>query len=385
MACSVDHGSHFIYPIGMGPRTPPSEPESDADRLDAPWAASVDDDGPLALEELLRREAAEELANWAGMFDGGPTPEPGLSRQRSLPSPRCREIVVVDEDPDEGFEVQADEGLFPTAYSSALLPQRAGAGPSEANSISLRTDLTRLRLHRARPTPTWQKWMVVIFCFVHMLVSVLMSLAFSCSNWSPKGTGEIRFEVQREYIGYALLNTWLTVPKFLVAVEMARGRRRRRRGSFCWRLRYPTDRRLVEVMWLLTSFDTGLQWGVAATLAVAIFLMEYASPSSREIFAVGTMLFAGTTFTILWMRLRLVARRTRKPRLEVILQPKQKFGNITAVEAEKCNCCSICLDSFNNDDEVIELQCLHIFHRTCGMEWLRRGKGCPLRCPVQEA
>mmetsp|Transcript_93412 Transcript_93412/g.300743 ORF Transcript_93412/g.300743 Transcript_93412/m.300743 type:complete len:113 (-) Transcript_93412:20-358(-) len=70
---------------------------------------------------------------------------------------------------------------------------------------------------------------------------------------------------------------------------------------------------------------------------------------------------------------------------EVILQPKQKFGNITAVEAEKCNCCSICLDSFNNDDEVIELQCLHIFHRTCGMEWLRRGKGCPLRCPVQEA
>jgi len=42
--------------------------------------------------------------------------------------------------------------------------------------------------------------------------------------------------------------------------------------------------------------------------------------------------------------------------------------------------CSICLEEFKTDDEVITLPCSnrHIFHSSCILEWLPRNNACPL-------
>jgi hypothetical protein len=58
-----------------------------------------------------------------------------------------------------------------------------------------------------------------------------------------------------------------------------------------------------------------------------------------------------------------------------------KFTEITSE-------CSICLETFKNEDEVIQLPCskFHVFHQQCLKEMLnvQEGKNCPLcRQPVQ--
>lgn len=42
--------------------------------------------------------------------------------------------------------------------------------------------------------------------------------------------------------------------------------------------------------------------------------------------------------------------------------------------------CSICLEDFKEEDEVITLPCSghHIFHSQCILEWLPRNNACPL-------
>ena len=40
--------------------------------------------------------------------------------------------------------------------------------------------------------------------------------------------------------------------------------------------------------------------------------------------------------------------------------------------------CSICLSNFENNDNIIILPCLHIFHDECMMDWLKKQTVCPL-------
>ena len=44
------------------------------------------------------------------------------------------------------------------------------------------------------------------------------------------------------------------------------------------------------------------------------------------------------------------------------------------------NCCTICLDKFENEVKVIKLTCMHIFHAKCLIEWYKKGY-IEVKCP----
>merc|ERR1711972_933958 len=48
-----------------------------------------------------------------------------------------------------------------------------------------------------------------------------------------------------------------------------------------------------------------------------------------------------------------------------------------SVNDEKNKCC-ICLERFEDGDEVRRLQCLHIFHKKEIDQWLRSNRECPI-------
>lgn len=43
--------------------------------------------------------------------------------------------------------------------------------------------------------------------------------------------------------------------------------------------------------------------------------------------------------------------------------------------------CSICLNTFNNNDNIICLPCNHYYHTNCINEWFKRSKTCP-KCRI---
>ena len=52
-----------------------------------------------------------------------------------------------------------------------------------------------------------------------------------------------------------------------------------------------------------------------------------------------------------------------------------KLKDVSKLEDDKKNCI-ICMEDFKNGDEVIYLPCLHVFHNTCILEWLKRHDDC---------
>ena len=42
------------------------------------------------------------------------------------------------------------------------------------------------------------------------------------------------------------------------------------------------------------------------------------------------------------------------------------------------NDCTICLEEFNNDEEIIKLKCNHLFHLKCIDDWIKKNQSCPL-------
>ena len=42
------------------------------------------------------------------------------------------------------------------------------------------------------------------------------------------------------------------------------------------------------------------------------------------------------------------------------------------------NDCTICLEEFNNDEEIIKLKCNHLFHSKCIDDWIKKNQSCPL-------
>tara|TARA_Y100000817_G_C16861392_1_gene545918 strand:+ start:5230 stop:5664 length:435 start_codon:yes stop_codon:yes gene_type:complete len=52
------------------------------------------------------------------------------------------------------------------------------------------------------------------------------------------------------------------------------------------------------------------------------------------------------------------------------------FSNLSKKDKE----CSICLDTFTNNKEIIILKCKHVFHSACIIEWLKQPGyiSCPL-------
>jgi len=61
---------------------------------------------------------------------------------------------------------------------------------------------------------------------------------------------------------------------------------------------------------------------------------------------------------------------------EVINKIKKNKVKLNDLEEEKI--CSICLELFNNEDENIILDCKHIYHSDCIIQWITKNNSCPL-------
>tara|TARA_B100001093_G_scaffold500131_1_gene550240 strand:+ start:4565 stop:5110 length:546 start_codon:yes stop_codon:yes gene_type:complete len=60
-----------------------------------------------------------------------------------------------------------------------------------------------------------------------------------------------------------------------------------------------------------------------------------------------------------------------------MLQSLRESSRLTT-EAECGTQCSICLENFTNESNVINLDCNHLFHRDCIIQWFRRHSTCPV-------
>ena len=74
-----------------------------------------------------------------------------------------------------------------------------------------------------------------------------------------------------------------------------------------------------------------------------------------------------------------------QPSAPPIIYQKHTFLDIqqfALVEAIYNNDCSICLEDFKRDDNVITLQCKHIFHENCLINWFIKQNSNKIECPI---
>ncbi len=54
-----------------------------------------------------------------------------------------------------------------------------------------------------------------------------------------------------------------------------------------------------------------------------------------------------------------------------------KIKNVNDLTDDKKDCV-ICLEEFQNGDEVITLPCFHLYHKQCIKDWLKKNGSCPI-------
>ena len=57
--------------------------------------------------------------------------------------------------------------------------------------------------------------------------------------------------------------------------------------------------------------------------------------------------------------------------------PETRIEDINKLDTEKKNCV-ICLEDFKNGENVINLPCIHLFHKNCIKNWLKNQNSCPI-------
>ena len=57
--------------------------------------------------------------------------------------------------------------------------------------------------------------------------------------------------------------------------------------------------------------------------------------------------------------------------------PETQIEDVSKLDPEKKNCV-ICLEDFKNKDKAIILPCIHLFHKTCINNWLKKKNTCPI-------
>ena len=67
-----------------------------------------------------------------------------------------------------------------------------------------------------------------------------------------------------------------------------------------------------------------------------------------------------------------------KTRTHVVLSPREDEAAEAATRNGTNDVCTVCLDEYDEGDEIRELECEHAFHKTCIDEWLTTKRAC---CP----
>jgi hypothetical protein len=57
---------------------------------------------------------------------------------------------------------------------------------------------------------------------------------------------------------------------------------------------------------------------------------------------------------------------------------KVKKNIVSLEEIDKSSICSICLEDFNSEKDISILDCKHIYHMDCIIEWINKDPSCPL-------
>jgi len=60
--------------------------------------------------------------------------------------------------------------------------------------------------------------------------------------------------------------------------------------------------------------------------------------------------------------------------------PREAYSEFSEENRSFCTTCSICLDDFAGESEVVQLPCRHLLHIECATDWLTKGGRCPFRC-----
>lgn len=74
---------------------------------------------------------------------------------------------------------------------------------------------------------------------------------------------------------------------------------------------------------------------------------------------------------------RLVENENNNIKQEIIEKIKKNKISISDIP-DSDNTCSICLEDFSEDKENIILECKHIYHKDCIIEWINKDTSCPL-------
>ena len=70
--------------------------------------------------------------------------------------------------------------------------------------------------------------------------------------------------------------------------------------------------------------------------------------------------------------------------VESMESKKKKYKDVDAKIKKDQVTCVICMADFENDDQIVELDCVgkHILHLDCMLQWLKSGQNKALKCPL---
>ena len=57
--------------------------------------------------------------------------------------------------------------------------------------------------------------------------------------------------------------------------------------------------------------------------------------------------------------------------------PTTKIEDVSKLDQEQKKC-TICLEEYQKGEELIVLPCIHLFHKPCIVNWLKKQNSCPI-------
>jgi hypothetical protein len=139
---------------------------------------------------------------------------------------------------------------------------------------------------------------------------------------------------------------------------------------------------LLRVFWIIVTYYGFTNW-LEDTHKESIFyyVVGYVY-ISNIIFIAGWSLFVCffCCVSLQISRSDNVGEQNRRAALSIIddISDIQIFSNILKLNVYNETVCSICLENFENDDNVRLLRCHHVYHNECIKEWFERSSKCPL-------